>query len=494
VALLIGVSLALIATIWEAQTSELQSRFFGRWSSALSYTIEPRPNPQIAFPDSGPFDQSRGYTRLPDYRDRLEGRGFRITEQARQTPALARLIRSGIPPPYREPSIAGLVIRDKSGTALFDPANDRRVFHRFEDVPPLLVETLLFIENRRIGGQAGPRENPAIDWPRSARALFYYTGRKLGLDFPLEGGSTLATQLEKYRHSPGGRTSSPMDKLRQVVGASLEAYHTGPDTHDARKQIILDCLNTMPLGAAPNVGEVYGLGDGLRAWFKMDLAYVHAALEQPQTDIEKARAYRHVLALLYAVHAPTRYLARNHRALESRIDAYSGLLQSAGIIDARLLILMQRIPLEFAVGALPEGPPRFVEHKAVNAVRLEVARLLDVPNFYDLDRLHVRIDSTIDGALQDQVTRVLRQLASPTFVAANGLHEPRMLARGAATTRVSANALAGWLQAGGLAGHWAADRCYSGLVGRSSGVIRSSGNGNTIVEVFSLEISASVWR
>jgi hypothetical protein len=36
VALLIGVSLALIATIWEAQTSELQSRFFGRWSSALS--------------------------------------------------------------------------------------------------------------------------------------------------------------------------------------------------------------------------------------------------------------------------------------------------------------------------------------------------------------------------------------------------------------------------------------------------------------------------
>jgi len=36
VALLIGVSLALIATIWEAQTSELQSRFFGHWISALS--------------------------------------------------------------------------------------------------------------------------------------------------------------------------------------------------------------------------------------------------------------------------------------------------------------------------------------------------------------------------------------------------------------------------------------------------------------------------
>ena len=44
VAVLIGVSLALIATIWEAQTSELQSRFFGHWNSALSCNgIPPHP-------------------------------------------------------------------------------------------------------------------------------------------------------------------------------------------------------------------------------------------------------------------------------------------------------------------------------------------------------------------------------------------------------------------------------------------------------------------
>jgi len=44
VALLIGVSLALIATIWEAQTSELQSRFFGHWRSVLSCNgIHPHP-------------------------------------------------------------------------------------------------------------------------------------------------------------------------------------------------------------------------------------------------------------------------------------------------------------------------------------------------------------------------------------------------------------------------------------------------------------------
>jgi hypothetical protein len=39
-ALLIGLALS-VAVIWEAQTSSLQSWFFGRWSATLHYTIEP---------------------------------------------------------------------------------------------------------------------------------------------------------------------------------------------------------------------------------------------------------------------------------------------------------------------------------------------------------------------------------------------------------------------------------------------------------------------
>lgn len=72
----------------------------------------------MVFPVSGPFDQGRGYTRIPTFRDSLEARGYRITEQARQSPALARLIRSGIAPPFREPSVAGLVIRDANKNPL----------------------------------------------------------------------------------------------------------------------------------------------------------------------------------------------------------------------------------------------------------------------------------------------------------------------------------------------------------------------------------------
>jgi hypothetical protein len=143
-ALLIGLTLSL--AIWEAQTSSLQSWFFGRWSATLNYTIDAGPSPQMAFPVSGPFDQRRGYTRIPVFRDSLEAHGYQITEQARQSSVLARLIRPGITPPFREPPVAGLVIHDADGTAIFDPTTDHRVFRRFDDVPPLLVQT------RRTGG------------------------------------------------------------------------------------------------------------------------------------------------------------------------------------------------------------------------------------------------------------------------------------------------------------------------------------------------------
>ena len=428
--LLLLIGLVLSFATWEAQTSRLQSWFFARWSATLNYTVNAGPSPQMAFPVSGPFDQQRGYTRIPVFRDSLEARGYRITEQARQSPALARLIRSGIAPPFHEQPVAGLAIHDADGIALFDPTTDHQVFRRFEDIPPLLVQTLLFIENRSIGNGAGPQKNPAVDWSRSAKALALYAGRKTGLNLPIEGGSTLATQLEKYRHSPEGRTSSAGDKLRQMLSASLQAYHSGSDTREVREQIILDYLNTMPLAAVPGVGEVHGLGDGLRDWFAMNLSEVRAALEQPEPTPEKARAYRHALALIYAVHSPTLYLVHERRALEPRIDAYTDLLRSAGVIDAQLLALIHHAQLEFAELRPVDDSPPFVERKAVNAMRLELAELLTVPSLYDLDRLQVQVNSTIDGALQDDVTRLLRRLASPEFVSANGLREPRMLARG----------------------------------------------------------------
>lgn len=414
---------------WEATSSDLQSWYFHRWSSALTYSVEDAPSPQIAFPRAGPFDERRGYARLSKFTERLRAYGFRISAQARQTSELAELIRRRIAPPYREAPVAGLVIRDSNGRVIFDADADARVFVSFEQIPPLLVDTLLFIENRSINDGAGPRQNPAVDWARLSRAALSYGAHELGLSVQLQGGSTLATQLNKYRHSAEGRTFSPADKLREILGATLAAYRTGRETGDTRKQVIVDYLNTMPLGAVPGLGDVYGLGDGLRVWFNMDLADVCAALQSPQPSAEKARVYRHVLALLYAVHAPTDYLMMNRRGLESRINAYAKLLRAAGLVDNRLLELMGSVPLEFAAHRPAAQAPRYIDRKAINAVRIELAHMLDAHGLYDLDRLDLKVDTTIDSRLQDEVTKVLRRLAAPDFVARNGLIGEHLLGR-----------------------------------------------------------------
>src|ERR1700722_4582221 len=424
-AALLGLLLLSTLVLIETRASFLQSLLFSRWSAKLHYTVEKGRSEDIAFPTAGPFDERFGYAHLEQFSLRLRENGFRITEQARQSPELSDLIRAHIAPPFPEPAAAGLVIRDTNHALLYDAvARDPWRFQSIEEVPPILIRTLLFIENRNIGAGAGAYANPAIDWARTSKAFVLYAGRSIGLGWPLEGGSTLATQLVKFQHSPGGRTDSPLEKLHQVVGASLAAYHEGADTRTTRAQVILEYLNTMPLGAAPGVGEVNGLGRGLHVWFADDPAAVFAALQNPHPDQMTAAAYKQALALLYSVHAPTHYLEKDRHALEARIDAYAGLLQAAGVIDSQWLELIRNTPLEFSSQAPQGSPVPFVERKGANAVRTELGSLLGVSNQYGLDRLDVRVDSTIDENLQQKVTQLLRELGSAEFVAKNSLREP----------------------------------------------------------------------
>jgi membrane peptidoglycan carboxypeptidase len=424
---LLGVALLVLL---ESQTSVLQALFFTHWSRTLSYHVETGAAGTIAFPATGPFDERRGYTRLPALLPRLAGDGLAIAAQARQTPELTDLIRRGIAPPFREPAAAGLTIRDARGELLYAaPDVQAHVWTRLEDIPPLVVQTLLFIENRSIGAGFSPLDNPAVDLTRTGKAVALYLGRGIGLSWPLEGGSTLATQLAKFWHSPGGHTATAAEKLRQIVAASLAAYHEGWDTRERRGQIILDYLNTMPLGAAPAVGEVNGLAQGLSAWFGEDSEAVFAALRSAAGGPARARAYREVLALLYAVHAPSHYLAHEHAALDARIDAYLPLLTAAGVLEGGFATQIAQQRLSFAKSGMP-APAAFVGHKADNAVRTELAGLLGAGSLYELDRLAVTADTTIDGALQARIGQVLGELADPDFVAQAGLAAPHLLDRG----------------------------------------------------------------
>ena len=48
-----------------------------------------------------------------------------------------------------------------------------------------------------------------------------------------------------------------------MASASLRAYLMGPDTLQTQREIVLAYLNSMPLAAKRDWGEVHGLGDGL---------------------------------------------------------------------------------------------------------------------------------------------------------------------------------------------------------------------------------------
>jgi membrane peptidoglycan carboxypeptidase len=413
----------------EIRTSFAQSWLLSRYAARLSFEVGDGPSPRIAHAGEGPFDARVGYSRIPEFGRRLVGDGFRLARQAKVSEELARLVSWGIEPPY-ESGATALLVRGEGGTPLFDAAPADREFASFEEIPRLLVDTLLYIENRELPEPKHPQSNPAIEWDRLAKAGLLYTGGKVGLPFAVHGGSTLATQMEKFRHSPEGRTESPIEKLRQVAAASLKAYRDGPDTRPWRRQIVLDYVNSMPLAGAVGYGEVHGIGSGLWAWFGLRLSDVRAALASARTTEDKVAAYKAVLALIVSLPAPSTWLAGDRDALAERADRYTRALAAAGVLEWEFARAVLRAPLRFLPRAPAPPAVSFAKRKASSAIRIEVARLLGVASLYDLDRLHLEVASTIDVALQDEVTSLFESLGDRTFVAAHALDRERLLDRG----------------------------------------------------------------
>ena len=91
-----------------------------------------------------------------------------------------------------------------------------------------------------------------------------------------------------------------------MIGASLRVYRSGPDTRLERREIVLDYLNSVPLAAAPRYGEVYGIGNGLNAWFGIDIDDATLILENSPSETARERIFKHILALICAARAPTK--------------------------------------------------------------------------------------------------------------------------------------------------------------------------------------------
>ncbi|EKN47108.1 hypothetical protein AAI_08290 [Pseudomonas viridiflava UASWS0038] len=424
-----GVALGAAVAV-ESRSSRLQAREFSRFAANLSYSVQPGPSTDVVYPGDGPFDKRLGYSSLDDFLPRLLKRDYVITRQARFSPELMRYSQRGFFVPYQEKIQAGLSITDCRGAPLYEFRYPQQFYPAFADIPSVVVHSLLFIENRDLLDPQQPLANPAVDWPRFAKAAWSQVARMLSLPGQSAGGSTLATQLEKYRHSPDGLTQSGSEKIRQMISASVRAYQPGAQTLEARQHVVRDYLNSVPLSAVPGHGEVHGLAEGLRVWFGADFARTNEILASSPADskglAEKALALREVLSLVIAQRRPSHYLAKGRLELAELTDSHIRLLAQANVIDQPLADAALAATVTYRDWVQQPTIQPIETNKGISVARTRLSNLLNRP-LYDLDRLDLSATSTLHGQLQTQVSQYLRDLADPEFARSMGLMGERLL-------------------------------------------------------------------
>ncbi|SDH03447.1 Membrane carboxypeptidase (penicillin-binding protein) [Duganella sp. OV458] len=432
--LLVGVSFAAYWGYRETLNSTMQAAVFSDLASKMTYRMEKGPSKSIRFPHDSPYDERLGYAGLPDYIGKLSQRDYQVTAQARISPKMADLIDMGVFATYREKTKTGLTIYDCRAQELFAASYPERIYNRFEQAPIALVNSLLFIENRELLDNTYPKRNPAVEWDRLAKAVLEKSVSAVAGGHRAAGGSTLATQIEKYRHSPEGRTGSMTDKLQQMVSATMRAYMDGPDTTKARRRVVLEYLNTVPLSAKPGYGEVNGLGDGMWVWYGRPFDDVNQRLtgKLDKPDAETALVFKEALSLMIAQRRPSYYLGDGTADLEVLANSHLRILAADGAITPALRDMALKQVLHPATGnGLQSAPAQtFVSRKATNAIRNHLANLLGDNRMYNLDRLDLSVVSTLDAQAQFAVTQVLQDLHDPEKAKAAGLTGKGMLGNG----------------------------------------------------------------
>ena len=423
-------ALAVIGALgWAAEqeigSSKLQAAFFTQLDRGMGYAVQAGPSETIRWPNGGPYDGRLGYSQLPQFISALEKHGFAIESQAAWSPGLDRFVGEGAFPIYPEKARSGLKIFDRGGAEIYDAHVPERVYPDFAKIPPLVVGSLVYIEDRYLFDPNTPKRNAAVEWNRFGLAVL---GRIGGLVVPhlkVGGASTLATQIEKFRHSPEGRTERAGEKLRQMVTASARVYADGPVTVHRRQQIVTEYLNSTPLSSRPGYGEVIGLPDALWVWFGTDFAEANRVLTStPRNPAEWARkgeVYRQVLSLLLADRGPSYYLLNDRSALEALTDKYLPVLHDNGIIDARLRDAALVARLRFRAEAPPMTTVTYGGRKATQEARAKLMTWLRMPSLYPLDRLDLKIDTTVDTAAQERIANVLQHLSDPKVLRERGM-------------------------------------------------------------------------
>jgi membrane peptidoglycan carboxypeptidase/uncharacterized protein YgiM (DUF1202 family) len=435
VALIFFVLVTGSLALYETYSSAVQAHYFSKLGKELNFELNEGPSDFLKAP-SGPYDTRLGYSALPIFSRKLQEQGFVVAAQAKTSELMTNLNDMGLFPVYREKIQAGLTILDAKGDTLFSRTYPNRTFTTFSEIPPVIVNMLLFVENKQLLDPSRPYFNPAVDWRRLCKALIEKGMQVLDLKDSASGGSTLATQLEKLRHSENGITFSMKEKVVQMVSASLRAYLDGKDTTLTRQRIVRDYFNSMPLASVPGYGEVYGLGDGLWAWYDVELRDVIDAVEAPTSANNpvgldnKALRLKQALSLIMAQNRPTELLLESPEYLSAKCNRYIRLMRNEGIITDQLAEQMLQAELTFRTEGLQQLQASTVRKKAAYHLRTRLLSLLGVERLYSLDRIDLSVKSTFDLPMQTAVSEEIMKLRDPGWIAKKGLNDRHTLGKG----------------------------------------------------------------
>ena len=176
-----------------------------------------------------------------------------------------------------------------------------------------------------------------------------------------------------------------------------------------RRKTVMAYLNTVPLAAAPRFGEVNGIGDGLWAWYGLDFAAINKTLsEKPGTRDDCLCQRAQTCAVADRGRTPSVVLPRRQpqgaRCQHRRPSRPAGQCRRDSARTGRPGQAGQTA--QHQTSASIRRAPRFVDQKATNAQRIRVAQLLGEKRLYDLDRLDLQVNTTINQPAQKIISEL----------------------------------------------------------------------------------------
>jgi hypothetical protein len=156
---------------YEIKTSRFQAYFLSKIAKELTYSVKPGQSHHIFFPKTGPYNELHGYINLPSFLNRLTASEYVIESQSHFSDKLLQIVYKGFYTTYHEKPKSGLRIIDQNSNVLFSESYPERTYNHFKEIPSIIVESLLFIENKDLLDNKNPYINPSVEWDRLIKAV-----------------------------------------------------------------------------------------------------------------------------------------------------------------------------------------------------------------------------------------------------------------------------------------------------------------------------------